>query len=199
MNNDNATAAEVKALRKTVSDLAAKVENLEELVAESHKVILAFSQPADRTAQHQVRETRAGEDYRVDVAEESESPMELIEDAEDWSSLTGKDIPEVVLQGRKGEKLLAELVRVYSAFPKVQAIAVGPYLDEIRVFVLVEMKQHYDGKLVGRLIDVEYDLHGKFKPLCLAMSYPPVGDLDLSQTKYDVGTIIWRRGSVECE
>ena len=56
---------EAKALRRTVSDLSARVQTLEELVAESHKVILAFSQSYYWTPEWQVKEARADEDLRL--------------------------------------------------------------------------------------------------------------------------------------
>ena len=202
MNDDNATAAEVKALRKTVSDLAAKVENLEELVAESHKVLLALSQPADRTAQHQVREARASEDYRVDAAETSEPAVESVKylsDGTSWGSLVGEHIPTAVSQGRKGAKVLGELIRAYGAVDRVRAIAVGQQMDEVLVYVLIDMGQHYNDELIGTLLEVEFDLHGEFKPLCLSMSYIPVGDGEIDESDCLGGTLIWMRDSVPGE
>ena len=57
-----AALRKVKALRKTVEEISRQVENLEELVKESHKVILTLSQAYYWTAEWQAKEERADED-----------------------------------------------------------------------------------------------------------------------------------------
>ena len=202
MNDNNATAAEVKALREKVTDLAAKVQSLEGLVVESHKILLALSQPADRTTPHQVRETRADADYRLGPAQVSELAVESVKylsDGTSWGSLMGEHIPSAVSQGRKGAKVLGELIRAYGAVDRVRAIAVGQQMDEVLVYVLIDMGQHYDDELIGTLLEVEFDLHREFKPLCLSMSYIPVGDSEIAESDCLGGTLIWMRDSVQGE
>ena len=180
----NAAVQEIKALRKTAADLAGRAQGLEQLLT-------AAAEGGGAAA-----------DYAIGQSPPPESLSNWIhagKSATDWSSLTGQDLPAAVLQGRKAEGLLAEIIRVYSAFPEVRAIAVGQYLHEIRVFVLTKATRQYDGELMGRLIAVERDLARPFKPLCLSPYYAAVGDPGVSETQYDVGAIIWRRGSAPSE
>jgi hypothetical protein len=103
------------------------------------------------------------------------------------------------VEGRKGEKLLEEPVQVYSDFPEVQAIAVGPYRNEIRVFVITRATEQYDYALTKRLIEEESKLLNRFDPLCLSMSYSAVWESGPPLPTYNGGVIVWRRGSRESE
>ena len=181
----NAALQEVKALRKAAADLTGRAQSLELLLTAAPETAAA-----------------AIPDYAIGQSPPPESLADWIQagkDAVDWSSLTGQDLPTAVRQGRQAERLLAEIIRVYSAFPEVRGIAVGQYLHEIRVFVLTKATKHYDGELIGRLIAVERDLERPFKPLCLSPDYVAVEDEDLRQPRYNVGTIIWRRDTAADE
>ena len=179
----NAALQEVKALRKAAADLAARAQSLEQLLTAAP-------------------ETASAADYAIGQSPPPESLSAWIQagkDAVDWSSLTGQDLPRAVRQGRQAERLLAEIIRVYSAFPEVRGIAVGQYLHEIQVFALVEMGEQYDMELVGRLLKQERELRQQFKPLCLCSDYVAIGDEDLCQSRYNVGDIIWRRDTAADE
>ena len=89
-------------------------------------------------------------------------------------------------------ELREDLIRTYGKFDKLRASAVGEDLDEQRVFVVLSMDL-YDGDLVGSLIDVEYDLHGRFPGLCIYVHYIPVGNAPLEKYMYYNGTLIWQR------
>ena len=181
----NAALQEVKALRKAAADLAGRAQSLERLLTASPETAAA-----------------AVPDYAIGQSPPPESLSAWIQagkDTADWSSLTGQDLPRAVMQGRQAERLLAKIIRVYSAFPEVRGIAVGQYLHEIRVFVLVEMGDQYDSELIGRLIKKELGVGRQFKPLCLSPDYVAVVDEDLRQSRYNVGTIIWRRDTATDE
>lgn len=180
----NAALQEVKALRKAAAALAGRAQSLERLLTAASDAAAAVP------------------DYAIGQSPPPESLSDWIragKDAVDWSPLTGLDLPTAVMQGRQAERLLAEIIRVYSAFPEVRGIAVGQYLDEIRVFVLVEMGDQYDSELIGRLIKKELGVGRQFKPLCLSPDYVAVVDEDLRQSRYNVGTIIWRRDTATDE
>lgn len=181
----NAAVQELKALRKTAADLAGRAQGLEQLLTAAPEAAAAAA-AASAIGQSPPPETLA-------------AFIQAGKNATDWSSLTGQDLPAAVLQGRQAERLLAEIIRVYSAFPEVRAIAVGQYLDEIRVFVLIEMGDQYDSDLIGRLIKKELGLSRQFKPLCLSPDYAAVVDEDLRRSRYNVGTIIWRRDTAADE
>lgn len=180
----NAALQEVKALRKAAADLAGRAQSLEQLLTAAPETAAAIP------------------DYAIGQSPPPESLADWIQagkDTVDWSSLTGQDLPAAVLQGRQAERLLAEVIRVYSAFPEVRGIAVGQYLHEVRVFALVEMGEQYDMELVGRLLKKERELRQQFKPLCLCPDYVAIGDEDLCQSRYNVGDIIWRRDTAADE
>lgn len=82
MATDQSAAAlrELKGLRKTVRELSGRVENLEELVKESHKVILALSQTYYWTAEWQAKEERADEDEALGRAKRYESVEALLQE-----------------------------------------------------------------------------------------------------------------------
>lgn len=82
MATDQSAAAlrEVKALRKTVEELSGRVESLEELAKESHKVILALSQAYYWTAEWQAKEERADEDDALGRAKRYESVAALLQE-----------------------------------------------------------------------------------------------------------------------
>ena len=185
--------AELKALRNAIEGLDSKVSSLEYLALARSEALKAKSPEEGNPPQRQISETEAI-GYVATSVESKESWPESTVCCEDWSTLAGKDIAGLIQEGRKGEKLLAELIRVYSDFPEVRAIAVGPYLEEIRVFVLLDCESH-DHELLGRLIDADYGLCVRYQPLCLSMSYPEVGDARLDTDSYMHGTIVWRRGS----
>lgn len=181
MNDAQREAAlrEVRRLRKMAADLAGQAESLEQALA------VAPEEAVDA----------------VDYAIGQSPPPEVLADwvkagkkAVDWGSLSGQDLTDAILQGRKAEEVLAEVIRVYSGFERVRAIAVGQFAWEIRVFVLVEMDEQYDGDLIDTLLEAEDCLHAKFDPLCLYMHYPPVGEEIFAETRYGPGTIIWQRG-----
>ena len=54
-----------------------------------------------------------------------------------------------------------ELIQAYSPFAKVRAIAVGKYLEQEMVYVLISVTRH-DEALIQSLLEVEYDLHESF-------------------------------------
>ena len=184
MNDAQRDAAlqEVKRLRKMAADLAGQAESLEQALT------------ADSAA--------AAVDYAIGQSPPPEGVSAVLKDgkkAVDWGSLAGQDLPNAILQGRKAEELLAEIIRVYSGFDRVRAIAVGQFSWEVRVYVLVEMDDHYDGDLIGILLEAEDCLHTKFAPLCLYMHYPPVGAEISAESNYGPGAIIWQRGVAESE
>lgn len=82
MTKDPTTAAlrEVKALRKTVQELSGRVECLEGLARDSHKILLALSQAYYWTAEWQAKEERADEDDALGRAKVCESVEELIQE-----------------------------------------------------------------------------------------------------------------------
>lgn len=82
MATDQSAAAlrEVKALRKTVQKLSGRVESLEELARESHKVILALSQAYYWTDEWQAKEERADEDDALGRAKRYESVAALLQE-----------------------------------------------------------------------------------------------------------------------
>ena len=180
MNDAQREAAlrEVRRLRKMAADLAGQAESLEQALA------VAPEEAVDA----------------VDYAIGQSPPPEVLADwvkagkkAVDWGSLSGQDLTDAILQGRKAEEVLAEVIRVYSGFERVRAIAVGQHLHEIRVFVLVEMDEQYDGEFIGSLIDAEFDLQAQFKPLCLSPDYDPVGKKIRHESTYRGAAIIWHR------
>ena len=90
------------------------------------------------------------------------------------------------------DELREDLIRTFGKFDKVRAIAVGKYLEEEKVFVVLSMDL-YDGDLVGSLINAEYDLHGRFPSLCIDVHYIPAGDDPLEKYMYYNGILIWQR------
>ena len=90
------------------------------------------------------------------------------------------------------DELREDLIRTFAKFDKVRAIAVGKYLEEERVFVLLAIQQH-DEKLMSSLFAAEYDLHGRFPGTCLYMQYIPIGESALEKYMYYNGTLIWDR------
>lgn len=175
----DAALQELKALRKTAADLADRAQGLEQLLTAA----------PDGAA--------AAADYAIGQSPPPAALAAFIaagKSATDWSSLTGQDLPAAVMQGRKAEGLLAEIIRVYSAFPEVRAIAVGQYLDEIRVFTLLGVEQ-YDTELIGHLLKKERELRRQFKPLGLSMDYSFVGADDLEPCLYQNQPVVWTRDS----
>lgn len=175
----NAALQEVKALRKAAADLAGRAQSLEQLLTAAPDAAAAAA------------------DYAIGQAPPPESLSAFIQagkDAVDWSSLTGQDLPMAVRQGRQAERLLAEIIRVYSAFPEVRGIAVGQYLDEIRVFTLLGVEQ-YDLDLIGRLLKKERELRRQFKPLGLSWDYSFAGADDLEPCLYQNQPVVWTRDS----
>lgn len=179
----DAALREVKRLRKMAADLSGQAESLEELLAADPEAAAAVD---SAIGQSPPQEGGAA------VWQEGKKAV-------DWGSLAGRDLTDAVALGRKAEELLAEIVRVYSGFDRVRAIAVGQLAWEARVYVLVEMDDHYDDDLIGILLEAEDCLHTKFDPLCLYMHYPPVSEEIFAEKKYGAGTIIWRRGVGESE
>ncbi len=88
--------------------------------------------------------------------------------------------------------LREELIRTYSAFAKVRAIAMGKYLEEELVYVLISVTRH-DEALIKSLLKVEYDLHESFPSLCLSVHYIPVGDAAIESWMHYNETLIWNR------
>lgn len=175
----NAALQEVKALRKAAAALAGRAQSLEQLLTAAPETAAAVP------------------DYAIGQSPPPESLSAWIQagkDAVDWSSLTGQDLPAAVRQGRQAERLLAEIIRVYSAFPEVRGIAVGQYLHEIQVFTLLGVEQ-YDLDLIGRLLKKERELRRQFKPLGLAWDYSFVGADDLEPCLYQNQPVVWTRDS----
>lgn len=197
MDSENQILSEIMGLRKALNDLGDKVSNLERLMSESREgsKFKPYQQSNQRLIQkgEGIAESYPGAPERL-----NEPRPDPVDGKEDWSILAGQDIVEVAARGRKVEKLLAELVAVYSSFPEVEAIAVGPYLDEIRVFVMLRM-EGYDHLLISALIQREHGLYQMFPSLCLSMSYADVRKTDITQSRYDVGTIFWRRNTANSE
>lgn len=195
----DAALREVKRLRKMAADLAGQAEGLE--------LLLAAEPAAAAVVDYAIGQSPPeGADDAVDYARGQSPPPGAVaagrqggKKAVNWGALAGRDLTDAVALGRKAEELLAEIVRVYSTFDRVRAIAVGQSAWEARVYVLVEMDDHYDDDLIGVLLEAEDCLHAKFDPLCLYMHYPPVGEEIFAEKKYGTGTIIWRRGVGESE
>ena len=85
-----------------------------------------------------------------------------------------------------------ELIRAYSPFAKVRAIAVGKYLEQEMVYVLISVTRH-DEALMTRLFHAEDALQDKFLSLCLSVHYIPVGDTAIEGYMHYSGTLIWDR------
>ena len=103
-----------------------------------------------------------------------------------------------VREGRGEDDLQKELVRTYAKFGPVQAIALGEYLEEVQVFVLLSVKRH-DESLISGLLDAEYVLRGEFPAACMSVDYIPIGDAGLDQTMYCNGALVWKREFSEGE
>ena len=123
------------------------------------------------------------------VSELREALADSVEDYLEFCASRG-EAPEHVKSGEA--ELREDLIRTYGRFNKVRAIAMGKYLEEQRVVVVLSMDL-YDGDLMGSLIDAEYDLHGRFPGLCIDVHYIPVGDAPLEKYMYYNGTLIWQR------
>ena len=218
MNDAQREAAlrEVKRLRKMAADLAGQAEGLEELLAAEPGAVAVVDYAVGQSpvpegvaavvdyagGKSPPPEGAAAVDYAVGqspLMEGGAAGRQVGKEAVDWGALAGRDLTDAIALGRKAEELLAEIVRVYSGFDRVRAIAVGQLGWEARVYVLVEMDDHYDDDLIGILLEAEDCLHAKFDPLCLYMHYPPVGEEIFAEKKYGTGTIIWRRGVGESE
>lgn len=197
MNTDAEILGEIKALRKAVEILDLKVRSVERLVFENTGALRVRPYQPEGQQLSQVNESRTVDYLTVETVEEGSS--ESGDGKSGWSTLAGKDIANLVLEGRKGEKLLSELIRAFAVFSEVQAIAVGSYLEEICVSVLTRTSEHYNYELTGRLIEEESKLQDRFEPLCLSVSYPEVGEPELLKATYNGGKIVWRRGSEESE
>ena len=92
------------------------------------------------------------------------------------------------------ERLNQELTELYKRFEKVQGFAIGEYLDETRVYVLLQMDL-YDGMLIERLTTAEAVLEDNFPAFSLMIHHVPVGDIDLASYLGERGTLIWQRDS----
>lgn len=224
----DAALREVKRLRKMAADLAGQAEGLEELLAAEPEAAAAVDyaigqssplsaavvgyaigqSPAEGVAAvdyaggQSPAEGAAAVDYAVGqspLPEGAAAGRQGGKEAVDWGSLAGRDLTDAVALGRKAEELLAEIVRVYSGFDRVRAIAVGQLAWEARVYVLTEATEFYDGELMGSLIDAEYDLHRRFEPLRLSVDYAAVGCPEGSETGYCGASLIWRRGDGDGE
>ncbi|MDE2684565.1 MAG: hypothetical protein OXI54_10525 [Chloroflexota bacterium] len=78
--NVESARSEIQALHQTVNELSDKVQVLEELVAEAHQVLTAFSQSYYWTPEWQAKEERADEDDRLGRSRQYESVEDLIAD-----------------------------------------------------------------------------------------------------------------------
>lgn len=195
----DAALREVKRLRKMAADLAGQAESLEELLAAEPEAAAAVDYAI---GQSPAAGAAAVVDYaigRSPLPETVAAGCQEGKKAVDWGSLAGRDLTDAVALGRKAEELLAEIVRVYSGFDRVRAIAVGQYAWEVRVYVLTAATEFYDGELMGSLIDAEYDLHRRFEPLRLSVDYAAVGCPEGSENGYCGASLIWRRGDGEGE
>ena len=109
--------------------------------------------------------------------------------------------PQSALPVREGPgeyDLQKELVRTYEKFGPVQAIALGEYMEETRVLVLLSIKRH-DESLIGSLLDAEYSLRNEFQSVCMSIDYIPIGDSMVDQSMYCNGTLVWKRESPKSE
>ena len=93
------------------------------------------------------------------------TPAALADSVEDYLEFCAErgEAPEYVQSAE--DELREDLIRTYGKFDKVRAIAVGKYLEEQRVFVLLSVHQHNE-ELMSRLFDAEHELHGRF-PRCV--------------------------------
>ena len=208
----DAALREMKRLRKMAADLASQAESLELLLAEPEAAAVV-----DYAGGQSPPEGVAAVDYAIGqssplsaavvgyaigqspVAEGVAAGRQVGKEAVAWGALAGRDLTDAIALGRKAEELLAEIVRVYSGFDRVRAIAVGQSGWEARVYVLTEATEFYDGELMGSLIDAEYDLHRRFEPLRLSVDYAAVGCPEGSETGYCGASLIWRRGDGDGE
>ena len=90
------------------------------------------------------------------------------------------------------EQLEGELIELYKQFEQVQGFAVGDYLDETRVYVLLRMEL-YDDQLMEHLTHFEAALEDNFPTFCLMIRHIPVGDIDLAMHLGQLGTLVWQR------
>ena len=217
MNDAQRDAAlrEVKRLRKMAADLAGQAEGLELLLGAEPGAAAVVDYAIGQSplpegvaavdyavGQSAAVEGGAAVDYaggKSPAPEGGAAGRQEGKKAVDWGALAGRDLTDAIALGRKAEELLAEIVRVYSGFDRVRAIAVGQLGWEARVYVLTEATEFYDGELMGSLIDAEYDLHRKFEPLRLSVDYAAVGCPEGSETGYCGASLIWRRGDGDGE
>jgi hypothetical protein len=102
--------------------------------------------------------------------------------------------PLPVREGQGEDELQRKLVRTYEKFGPVQAIALGEYLEEVQVFVLLSVKHHDESLIIG-LLDAEYILRDEFPAACMSVDYIPIGDAGLDRTTYLNSSLVWKRES----
>ena len=125
------------------------------------------------------------------VTELKEVLADSVEDYLEFCAARG-EAPGYV-RSREAE-LREDLIRTFGKFDRVRAIAVGKYLEEESVFVVLSMEL-YDGDLMGSLINAELDLHERFPGMCIDVHYIPTGGGPLEKYMYYNGILIWQRDS----
>ena len=139
-----------------------------------------------------------------ELAANSKHQEELLAElSQAWADSTGNYYSDHTIQskeeGQTGrrfsehraqkERINGELTELYKQFEQVQGFAVGEYLDEIRVYVLLQMDS-YNGLLIERLTNAEAVLEDNFPAFSLMIRHIPVGDMDLTSYLSDRGGII---------
>lgn len=70
--------------------------------------------------------------------------------------------------------MLLEVCARFASVPEVRSIYFQRYRDEIQFFVLLSVER-YDGELMDRLIDIEYNLRIRYSSVVCEFFYPPAG------------------------
>ncbi|MFH0986118.1 MAG: hypothetical protein V1882_11425 [Candidatus Omnitrophota bacterium] len=85
----------------------------------------------------------------------------------------------------KEEKLFYKIAEVYKPHEQVKSIHVERHEHELFVLVLLSIEE-YDYDLMGRLIDVEYNLRKIFPLEMFTFFYPPVGNRHVAEEQINL-------------
>ena len=95
-------------------------------------------------------------------------------------------------EGEQKQQIYRELTEIYKHIEEVKGFSIGEYLEEIRVYALLQMDS-YDGMLMERLTTAEAELEDNFPRLSLIIRHIPVGEIDLETYLSDKGSLVWQR------
>ncbi len=83
---------------------------------------------------------------------------------------------EADLQKLEQEALLS-IRNKFSKIEKVKSIYVQKFREEIQIYILLSIEK-YDGELMDRLLDIEYEIRKMYPEIVFEFFYPPVGVVD---------------------